>query len=271
MNCNDKNAKNIVYAVDENYLKHSLVSLLSFVKNNPGSSCKVHIIHNGIPIHYFGLFKLLDEVYDICINTIYIDDSHFNAFPKRFHFSNANYYRLMIPDLIDENRVLYLDADTIVKGSIDPLYFHDLDGYPIGAVEDLDFRRHGDLLTMLKMDKQSKYFNSGVMILDLENWRKIGLHRKVMDFISDEPHRILLADQCGLNSIINGNWKQLDLKFNVQSVVFSGKYSTQNELEPVIIHFTDTPKPWDSGSQHPFVHLYNMYLEEINNLLDYAN
>ena len=203
-----------------------------------------------------------------CVFThLKITDDIFEGVVTTNHFTKANYYRLLIPKLISEDKILYLDADIVVKGSIDSLYESDIKDYYIGAIENPGFTRHNEL----KMDIRSKYFNSGVMLMNLKKWRSSELANKVIEFVENNPKKIEFVDQCGLNSIINGAWMEFSPKYNQQSVIFEenfvAKYNCFNSDEldealkaPVIIHYTGSSKPWHLRNKHPYKYLYWRYL-----------
>ena len=90
------------------------------------------------------------------------------------------YFRLLCPKYLPEtlNRVLYLDCDILVRSSLEELYSTQLDGKPLAAVEDVLSPNIG-MLENLGMTGTSKYFNSGVLLIDLAAWRKSELSSSV--------------------------------------------------------------------------------------------
>jgi lipopolysaccharide biosynthesis glycosyltransferase len=195
-------------------------------------------------------------------------NAYFENIKINLHFSVATYFRLLAADLIDEEKLLYLDSDILVLGDISLLWDLDMDRYPLAAVMDLivrDFHR-------LDLVESEGYFNSGVMMMNLKVWRELDLGEKVLSYIFSNPKNIIYADQCGLNGFLKGNWLRLELKWNLQSPFFDKQYknlfsiwskefdlpiSTQN---PTIVHFSGNQKPWNFRSQHPYKGLYWKYL-----------
>ncbi len=144
---------------------------------------------------------------------------------------------LAIPTLI-KGRCIFLDADTLVVGDIGQLLDIDLQGYPIGACTDIgaaerrfrpirsklfDFRtsrsREKNLHAMEKILRLGfvpgeNYFNSGVLVMDCDEIRRMP---KYGDLISSEklvPHRNNLPDQNRLNVFFFDNWLQIPIKWN---------------------------------------------------------
>ena len=79
--------------------------------------------------------------------------------------SYAAFFRYFIADEVQEDRVLYLDSDTIVNAKLDDLFTMDLQGYAIAAVQ--DFGQDGWLTT----------FNAGMLLIDAKKWREKIQHK----------------------------------------------------------------------------------------------
>lgn len=258
----------VVFAADEHYVQHLAVALVSLLENNRDLMFNIYIISGGInPKTYSRLLQSLSE-YDSHVTSIEIDDEKFSTLVVNAYFSKANYYRLLIPDLIKEPKVLYLDSDIIVNGSIKALYEYDVSDDYIAAIESPVFSRHDEL----KMQKESAYFNSGVMLINVERWRTDNIPARVINFIDENRPAIHFVDQCGLNAVIDGKWKKLPPKFNQQlpeiltdSPNNVGCFSIEEIEEavktPVIIHFIGSSKPWHFRNWHPHRKLYWKYLK----------
>jgi len=263
------NIVNIVFATDRNYIQHLCAALVSLLENNKHLSIDIYIISSGMSKRNYRNIKEIVDKYNCKVKHIVISDELFATLAITHpYYPKGTYYRLLIPELIDTEKILYLDSDIIVNGSIKELYEQNLDDYYVCAIEDPGFDRHDQL----KMNKSSKYFNSGMMLINLALWKKSGLQRKVIDFIEHNPQSIWFPDQCGLNSVINGKWKKAPLKYNQQSSIFSPGFEekfncfSKAELDeaktnPIIIHYTSGSKPWHSKNTHPYKYLYWKYLK----------
>ncbi|NTV67317.1 MAG: glycosyltransferase family 8 protein [Chlorobaculum sp.] len=260
---------NIVFASDRNYIQHLSAALVSLLVNNRELALTVYIISSGMTPKDR---RRIDEIvngYDCEVRHLTVSDDLFVRLATEHPmYPKGIYYRLLIPSLIDEKKVLYLDSDIIVNGSIRELYDTDLGDAYVGAIEDPGFDRHDKL----RMERSARYFNSGMMLINLAKWKESGVQKKVIDFIEHNPDAIWFPDQCGLNSIINGKWKTVPLKFNQQSSIFSegfdDKFDCFNKEElqeartkPVIIHYTSGSKPWHFRNNHPYKSYYWKYLK----------
>lgn len=260
---------NIVFASDRNYIQHLSAALVSLLVNNRELAFTLYIISSGMTPKDR---QRIDEIvigYNCEVRHLTVSDDLFVTLATEHPmYPKGIYYRLLIPSLIDEKKVLYLDSDIIVNGSIRELYDTDLGDAYVGAIEDPGFDRHDKL----RMERSARYFNSGMMLINLAKWKESGVQKKVIDFIEHNPDAIWFPDQCGLNSIINGKWKKVPLKFNQQSSIFSegfdDKFDCFNKEElqeartkPVIIHYTSGSKPWHFRNNHPYKSYYWKYLK----------
>jgi lipopolysaccharide biosynthesis glycosyltransferase len=193
-----------------------------------------------------------------------IDDSQIENLITHSHFTKANYYRLFIPDMVKGDRALYLDADVVVIQRIDDLYNTVISNTLLAAVDNPGiYPNYQDL----EMANSAKYFNSGVMLMNLEYWRACNVKEKVIDFVGRKPEVIRFVDQDGLNSVINGNWLELHPKYNMHTIFTREGYAVDSIIKeaidnPVIIHYTGASKPWHFGNDHPYRHLYWKYLRK---------
>jgi lipopolysaccharide biosynthesis glycosyltransferase len=82
--------------------------------------------------------------------------------------------------------------------------------FPVAAVYD-NYVKSQPLLGIFD---EGEYFNSGMLLIDVEKWREQNISEKVMEYLLKYPERIKFVDQCGLNAVLNGNWMKLPARFN---------------------------------------------------------
>lgn len=158
----------------------------------------------------------------------------------------------LIPDLPD--KLLYLDADIIVKADLSALWKHPLQGKIIGAVVDdpsIDRNRKNQW-------NEFDHFNAGMLLIDVRQWLQKGLDATVTrDFAEGRVYVSELNDQDYLNRLLGGQVYYLDRGFNYQSVrVYNDIRDGKQLPSPYVIHFTGGDKPWLVHSIHPYRHLY---------------
>ena len=170
-----------------------------------------------------------------------------------------------------------MDVDLLVLRDIAELWQYDLQGRPLAAVPDYGIIASRRLMkqkqNVIGLQLHSKYFNSGVVIMDLEQWRKHGYAKQVIELAAagNLPHH----DQDALNKVFMGNWIALPLKWNVIPPVFNllSKILLNGDLrknaiaarkDKAILHYAGRYKPWEFDSHKGFNDAYYFYLHQTN-------
>ncbi|MED3667435.1 glycosyltransferase family 8 protein [Geobacillus kaustophilus] len=186
-----------------------------------------------------------------------ITDPIFSELRETHYITKEMYYRIAIPDLLDPEvkKALYLDCDLIVKEDISELWNTNIDDYFVAAVESICAR--GRKYELLIPDEYG-YFNSGVLLINVEKWREHQIAAKVFEFIQTHPETLVHPDQDALNAILYNKWLPLDPKWN-----YTTGHATSLRLntKPAIIHFTGKKKPWNAS--HPLAKQYFKYQKKV--------
>jgi lipopolysaccharide biosynthesis glycosyltransferase len=239
-------------------LQHLAVALAALLDNNSGMN--VYVINNDISLTDWKKLEKLFVGKDSKLIDVKIDGRQTENLITSRHITKATYYRLFIPDIVKADKALYLDVDIVVVQRIDNLYGTEISNTFLAAVDNRDIYNHHDL----EMDISAKYFNSGVMLINLECWRTHDVKKKVIDFISRKSEVMQYHDQDGLNAVINGQWQELHPKYNLHTrLLYIEPDSSIKEAmdKPVIIHYTGPSKPWHFRNIHPYKHFYWKYLQ----------
>ena len=189
-------------------------------------------------------------------NIKYFDMSGFGLerFPNLHHYSLNAFSRYFIPELTpDLQKVLYIDVDVIIKDDIAELYNQKLGKYAIGAVLE-DFYAGNYTILKNKIWPQYKggdqYFNSGVLLLDVQKFIKNNYAQKLIDLTIKLYDKLNCPDQDVLNILFDGKFKILDYRYNFMPdhlLMLQEKHSERGEVEPLVIHYT-WKKPWKEKS-----------------------
>ena len=260
----------IVMAFDDTYAQHSAAAMASILLNcDATSNFRFHILDGGISSDKKEKLLKLKKLRDFEITFYDMSKYDWSIFPdNHIHTSVATYYRLRIPEILPRNitKVLYLDGDIIIEQDLKELWDIDLSDSVLGAVEDangVNFRT--------RLDLTRRYFNAGVLLLNLDRFRQVGLIKKVTRYLESNRERILCHDQDILNGLFNDQYKEIPLKWNVNNIMYRPTidmkhiYSDQDAIvarkNPGIIHFTGN-KPWHWGwIPHPLADEYWKYLK----------
>ena len=227
--------------------------LVSLLKSNPDCLFDVYLLNTSVT---FDDTALTRRLLSPCGNLILVnaDDIKLEGAPTTSRYPKEIYYRIFaaryLPKSLD--RVLYLDPDLIVNGSVKELYSTNLDNYFFAAAS-----HTGSFLTTfnslrLDMDENSPYINSGVMLMNLERLRREQNYEEVFDFIEKRKKLLLLPDQDIISSLYGSKIYALDtFRYNMTERLYKLHSPFEKELDldwvrsnSVIIHYCGKNKPW---------------------------
>ena len=262
---------NIACATDNNYAPYCGIMLTSLFENNKEHSFTVFILTKGLSKENTDKLNKLASLYQQTITMIELDSNTFTACPIKEYdrVSIVAYYRLVLPFVLpaDIHKVLYLDVDMIVNKPIDTLYNIDIKDVAFTACVDLNI----DEVTSSKVGvPKEQYFNSGVLLINLDFWRRNHIAEKCFDFIKNHPNLITYWDQDALNATLCNSIPFMDINNNFQSSYlekqFFKDYSDdikqrvlQCAQQPTIIHFTTGAKPWKTICDSPYKSFFKYY------------
>lgn len=264
---NKRHENKFIYAVDKKYLPHFFTSLESLVCC---SECAIHvaILHFNLEPH---LIKLIEQHFsnrNVCFYFRQIDASWVRGMAPAGNLSMASLLRIFSDRVLDWNSGLYVDCDTIfLRRPKLPL-----NSFPskilAKAVSDPYIGSH--FTEKIGLSKGQPYFNSGVMHMNLKQWRLERVSFELAKILRTKIGVLTYQDQDALNLVCAGRWEKLSPKYNIQSgILFSNSYSdlfgySKKEIEKSrsnanIIHFTGDEVPWVSGCQNPYTDIYWTY------------
>lgn len=265
------NKVNILCSTDDNYVPYCGIMLTSLFENNKELDIEVYLMCESLNEKNLDDLNLLSKKYSVNIQMVQVDNTVFKDCPIRpnDHVSLVAYYRLIAADVLPQNinKILYLDCDIILNGCIKKLYDTDISEYAFGAVIDEDVFNN-EKYSRLNYEKSYKYINSGVILFNLDYWKKHNIAKECFDYISSYPDRIKLHDQDTINVVCRKQKKLLPLIYNFQTgFLLTDLYFNKaveddimsSSKSPVIIHYTGKNKPWMRYSQQPFRNLFFKY------------
>jgi lipopolysaccharide biosynthesis glycosyltransferase len=150
------------------------------------------------------------------------------------------------------DKILYLDCDLTIHDDISSIFSLDTAPYALAAVpsgrilvelSDKQLRETEDHFQKLGMTKPYRFFNTGVLYIDVERWNNQKLGERALDFIRQNPDLCFLPDEHGLNAVLNGNIAQLSTIWNARPPTRWSRHKLSN-YRPVIIHYAGNDKPW---------------------------
>lgn len=258
---------NIALAPDDNYAKHAACVMRSASANAAqGGSVNFWILDGGLSEASKALLSGAAER----VNFIKIDAEMFAGFPSHGYITVSTWYRFAIASLMpaDVSRVLYLDCDVAVASGLEELFETNLDGFAVAAVKDCIWKKFD---RRAGLAPSHHYFNAGVLLVNLDYWRKNGVQKRLMDFLGGSAERMKMMDQTVLNIVLKDEYKELPLCWNVQYVppfleeCCYGRAEIRAAMKaPKIIHYVNVFKPWSEtlGRFNPLAGYFTAFMEK---------
>ena len=208
---------NIIYASNDGYAGHlaaSLYSLLDHNRNIPRMD--IYILSVGMSEAY--LERLAGVAGKFC-RSLHV--AELGNLRERFDyevdtrgFDISAMGRLFAPRVLPDSvrKALYLDCDTIVNGSIRPLYETELGNHLAGMVMEPTVYR--EMKESIGMEKDEPYYNSGVLLMDLEAWRNQDVLGQLLEFYRSHQGSLFACDQDTINGALRGRIMTLPVRYN---------------------------------------------------------
>lgn len=156
----------------------------------------------------------------------------------------TTYGRILIPDLIQHERVLYLDTDLIIDTDVLELSNIQIGDASIAAIGGGGMKyslEQNFYINKLGLSNETTSFNAGVLMINIPAWKKYAVKDKLFALADKYPDELLAADQTLLNALFAGNFFRLPAKYNV--AWYANKKPVMDK--DAIFHFVGSPKPWD--------------------------
>lgn len=223
---------------------------------------RFHLLHQTLAPSHRAALESIGSDYGAQLNFIDLDardglNQRIAALPRPrlMRFSKVIYARLFLAELLDASieRVLYLDCDVFVRTALDPLFFMDMQGRAIAAVLQPD-RMHciagTDLRSRNTFSMAEPYFNSGVMLIDMVQYRQMDFSAELARLPAAEL-AMFYYDQDMINFCFRGRILELDPRWNLQNAE-----PAHEVFNPAIVHYSANAKPWFAWSRVAFKRTY---------------
>ena len=218
------------------------VTIQSILEHTNSKVC-FHILHDST-LSNTNKIKLIEivEKFDDRIQFYSLSDDLFEEYKTQMRFYTVGaMFRIMLPKILgDLNKIIYLDADLLFNRDIQELWDVDIEKYCLAAAPDLNVKK-GYIWTYPvrgKVIERSKYFNSGVVYMNLANIRKKGdLHKQTIEYLKEHPESNL-PDQDALNVIYKDDTLLIDENWNYFAE--SIRHADERELKNKVYHYVGT-------------------------------
>ncbi len=272
---------NIIYASNDTYAQYLGISMLSLLENNQDiEKIVIYILDQNICLENKSKLQGIIKKYNRELVFINIDE-----FEKMipFDFNTSGYNSITLSRLFlcsylpkQMSRILYLDCDTIVSGSIAELETISFDGNYVAAVPELYMP--DEKKALIGHAKNETYFNAGVLLVNMDLWRKSKIENEFIEYYRLMNGRLLYNDQDIINHCCKGKIKKLSHTYNLSTNLFyfhrffvrklqpaydtisSNKYA-EILKKPSIIHYMGDERPWIKGNHNKYRKFYFQYKE----------
>lgn len=267
---------NVTYSTSDKYSRYAGVSMISLFENNKDiEEIYVYYIEDRVSNENKNKLKRIADKYKREIEFISFQDLYDGFKFATEGMSRATYGKLFLANKLNVDKLLHIDSDTIVVGSLRKLWEIDMKEYCVAGVLDCinDYNRE-----IIGMKKEDKYINGGIVLFNLEQWNSLNLMEKAISFIEKHPKGVANFDQSVINAICKDTILVIDPQYNVTPQMFTFNSNQIKRLyqlveyypddirinainNPVILHFITHifDRPWNKNSTHPLKELYYKY------------
>lgn len=257
-----------LFCINQTYAQHAAVCIVSLLENNRDLRFEIVVVStNPLGAAEEKLHQTIERYRNCSLRIAQFDKAKFIALPLRGHYSLDTYVRLWMAEFFpaDVDRILYLDSDVVVVGSIGELWRTDIRDSILGAVTIPGSTR----CESCGVPEEFGYFQAGVLIINLKRWRDSDIPSILLRWINQNYEKIVDVDQDVLNACLYDRRHALPYIWNV-IVPFYFNYHPlripNSEIRAArknahIIHFNGPSKPWQYLNRHPRRAEYWKYLK----------
>lgn len=271
-------ARRLVYtAADGNYFLQAQVLLLSLAKTQREKT-RLVVFGNGWSEHELRRLRALTtDIVTVEVRTV--DADLFSGIKLTSNFPLATAYNVLAPQYLlpDSGIALYVDADVVVTEDLGGLFDMPM-RHAVGAVLDAHIGWVSSPSMWRpwreeKMDPLTPYLNTGVMLIDLDAWRRDNLTEKIIEVLC--RYELPCVDQDAINIVLRGAFDKLAPRYNLMPYHYLCTFryvdAVESDVEigaaiasPAVVHFHRSflGKPWTYGAIHPATGLWRFLANE---------
>ena len=236
----------IFYACDDNFVKFTIVSISSLIKNaDKNREYVIYILNAGISDEMKReTLKLENECF--CIKFVDVKEQLKKIqtdLPLRDYYSKTTYFRLFIAEMfLEYDKAIYIDSDTVVLEDISKLYDVELKDNYVGACNEqamVQTEVYGNYVEKVMGISRHEYFNAGILLINCKLFREEKVLEKFINLLGVYTF-VVTQDQDYLNVICHNRVLWLDQGWNTE--VYGNIPVKEESIK--IIHYIMVSKPW---------------------------
>ena len=274
---------NVLCTCDNNYVWLMGISAISMFENNRKlQDLNVYLLGENISNENKQILADIGEKYRRKITVLDVPKIDIPEALVSARWPLSAFTRLyageLLPDTID--KVLYLDCDTIIKGNLSELDSWNVSGKVFWGIKDCIGKEYKKNIG-IGSDTDGLYVNAGVLLINLQELRKVSIKEILSAYMSQYEKLINYADQDVLNGAFIGAIGVLPPQYDVMTIAATYSYKdivrlrkptnyySEQELaeairNPVIIHYTTNMRmirPWYTNTNHPYADFFKKYMQ----------
>lgn len=242
----------LAFCINDAYADYVCVAVKSVCENNRSPQLVIHVLSDNLSTASVDkLHSVVDPYSGVRLKYYEVDDSHLRGLKDTW--SVYTWYRVLLPSVLPTgiSRVLYLDADIIVEDDLSSLWTLDMTDKAIGCAIDV-LTHDPDSFARCKFPKHKKYVCAGVMLMNLDYWRRYSLAERIVEYGYSHDSEIRFPDQDTINALCADSKVVLPMRYGIQESFFRDERFHTIEYRrqliecvecPAIVHFAGCA-PW---------------------------
>ena len=274
---------NILYTLNDKFVPQVAAGICSVCENNKEmDEINFYLISDGITTENQIKLNKLTEKYNrkLTIKELGNIKDYIN-----FDFDTTGWNPIVLARLVldkflpnEMEKVLYLDGDTIVRGSLKDLWNTDISEYVLAASIEPTMN---DKKRKISLGIENKpYYNAGVLLINLKKWRNENEGKNVLDFYRENKGNLFANDQDAINGALVGKIYTMSPTYNFYNIFYTYSYKFLSKImkpvdydkyikketfekavkNPKVIHYLGEERPWRKGNKHKYKQDYLKYL-----------
>lgn len=276
---------NVMYAYDENYAEIAAVSILSLIESNQNQKIHFFLIQDNVSEE--SMAKIGNMILSHKMEVTFLEKPDIRNLLgvelKTLRWSDSAYSRLFLKELFGGKttieKLLYIDCDTLIVGSMQELWETDISDYLGAACLECMSNMHKRIIGAKKTDN---YINTGMLLLNVRKWIEEDIQTIAVNFIRKYKGKTEYVDQGVINGTVSNRFKLVSPKYNLTALAYDFTYEEMQiyrkpqfgyskkeweeaKADPRVVHFTTSflsLRPWLEGSKHPYAKLWKQIHEE---------
>jgi lipopolysaccharide biosynthesis glycosyltransferase len=250
----------VALAANRNYYAGLLATVVSLLEANRRSIFHLHVIDGGLtPNQHRELAAKASRrqpANRVSFHTL--NHEIFRGFKADYGNSYMTYARIVVASVVEADRVIYLDTDLLVAADVAALWDEDLGNAVVAAAPDRGIGQVREDYPYPDGPGDARYFNAGVLVINLTRWRRQGVQDALLRMITANPERFRWWDQTAMNVLLHDQVHFLDRSWNT----FADEFDLSVPEHGRIFHYVGGTKPWTRYLDTPEFHLWRRFYRQ---------